>query len=435
MVLIGSADTSEFSWIEYQALMLCLAGIICASLFFVEIGLSRFQVLPLLYPGMFTVRERRFFFFNFDISDGVIGKSVRAEAKMVVRITMCLCTSYLWQHCVLETNQQVGMGFPADECAKGADCFASRMHFTTLFNREHERIDCKAGEEGFSHEDRMVVSCIRFIPPTATTWLMHLAISHSVTQLNFKAFELMVWIGGNSRWFRRLLGCLIFVSLASLVGLFFSGLIAEFVSSWLSFTMSLSIPMFLFAVFKNAKRLAQLWDMDAIQVQQHIEEHLSGAFADIEDAVNLEATADKSTNEETDGEPIDPAASKHSDFSKRSQAKEVMSSIRSAISKTVSIRRKSKDGAVSPRSAFWPRAAPPQPLALAGTPGDSPPQLAVQATPETSEAHGTWFGEPAPVQRPERLADDSQTRQGKKGRKRNAGGSYSAAASDVKLRL
>lgn len=285
----GQTGNSSFSWIEYQMLMIALAGFICTALFVVEIALNRFQVLPLLFPGMFRVQERRFFFFNFDISDGGLGKSVRAEAKMVVRITLCVVLSYLWQHCALETTQQVGNEFPKTECDKGADCFASPVDLTTFFNREYKSIDCDGEQSTF--DERVVVSCIRIVAPAATTWLMHLGISHSVMTLNFKAFELLVWIGGNSQWARRIFCALIFISLLSLMSLFFAGFMSEFVSSWLSFVMSLSIPMFLYCVYKDSKNLAKLWKAEAVQVQQTLEEHLSYAFSDIETAVQLEATA------------------------------------------------------------------------------------------------------------------------------------------------
>lgn len=282
--------------------MLCLAAVICTSLSFVEVALNRFQVLPLLFPGMFRVSERRFFFFNFDISDGTVGKHVRAEAKMIARMTICLVLSYLWQHCVLETTQMVGHEFPRKQCDKGADCFASSLHFYTFFNRDYEAVDCDRSRGDHDFEQRVVVSCIRFITPAGTTWLMHLAISHSITQLNFKAFELMVWIGGNSKWARRMIGFLIFLSLLSLLGLFFGGLLSEFVSSWLSFVMSLTIPMFLYTTYKTGRKLERLWNEEAIEVQRHIEEHLSGAFADIETTVDSLDMADGNGKADVDRE-------------------------------------------------------------------------------------------------------------------------------------
>jgi len=291
MVILGGSDRTEFSFIEYQALMLCLAGAMVACLFFMEMAMNRFQVLPIMFPGMFRVTERRFFFFNFDISDGNIGKRVRAEAKMLVRATTCLVLSYLWHHCVLETSQQVGTPFPHEQCDAGADCFASDMQFATLFTRQHEAIDCTKspaqGEES-DFDTRVVVTCIRIVTPSATNLLMHVAIAHSLIMLNFKAFELLVWIGGNSKWTRRFIGACVFFSLCIFLGLFLGGVVTEFVSSWLSFVMSFTIPMFLYTVYKNSCSLDQLWKLEEVKVQAQIEEHLKGAFTDIESAVARE---------------------------------------------------------------------------------------------------------------------------------------------------
>jgi hypothetical protein len=194
-------------------------------------------------------------------------------------------------------------------------------------------------------EKRMVVSCIRFITPTATNWLMHLAIAHSVTQLNFKAFEMLVWVGGNSKWCKRTIGLLIFISLTSFIVLFFTGVMSEFVSSWLSFVMSLTIPLFLHSVYVNCKNLEILWDEDAVKVHKQIENHLACAFADIETAVNLEAVR-------TEGSPahIENPNSAEPDSARglaglkaRGAPKQVLSSIRSALSQAVRTRKSSPD--------------------------------------------------------------------------------------------
>jgi hypothetical protein len=358
-MLFGDDGGTQFSWLEYQALMLCLAGVICGTLFFVEIALNRFQVLPLLFPGMFSVHERRFYLFeNFDISDGPLGKTVRAHAKMVVRMTICLVLSYLWQHCVLETSQKVGFDFPIAECNAGADCFSSRLHFTTLFNREYEAIDCKGSQKNF--EKRAVVSCIRFVPPTATTWLMHLAISHSVTQLNFKAFELLVWIGGNSKATQRILACLIVFTFSLFIGLFFGGVMSEFVSSWLSFVMSLTIPLFLHAVYKCACALEHLWKEEAIQISSDIEEHLNGAFADIETAVKLTA------HEYGEGFNTEERT-KIAELKAKEKGNRILSTMRNmklAISNSAKRKilrsRPGSDGTISPRSDVAKTDTPPK---------------------------------------------------------------------------
>lgn len=259
--LFGSSTEARFSYIEYQAIMLFLAGMMVVSLVAVEIALTRFQVLPLLFPGMFSVRERRFYCFSFDLSDGAIGKKIRAEAKMLIRMTLCLVLSYLWQHCVLQTSQDVGVEFPTSQCERGHDCFASELHFVTLFNRQHTAIDCDGPHENF--KSQVVVSCIQFVTPEGSLWLMHLAIAHSVTQLNFKAYELLVWIASKSRRTRRCIRLLILLTLLTFLALFFAGILSEFVSSWLSFVMSLCIPLFLHIVWKTGHAVEKLWRLEA----------------------------------------------------------------------------------------------------------------------------------------------------------------------------
>jgi len=280
--IFGGTQITKFSWFEYQALMLILAAMVVSSLFFVEMTLKNFQVLPLLFPGMFSVHEKRFLFFNHDIS-GLRAKRIRGEAKMVLRITLIGVLSYLWHHCVIEMTQQVGKTFPTQQCSVGQDCFASEFTLACLFNKRTVGIDCNAEHKDFSH--RMVVSCIRFVPPTASSWLMHLAISYSVTQLSFKAFELLAWIGGGSTRFRRFLLSMVFVGFSIFGILYFVGVWTDFESTWISFVMGLTIPLFFHSVYKCAVHLEQLWQEDAARVHRNIEEHLSDAFKDIADAV------------------------------------------------------------------------------------------------------------------------------------------------------
>eukprot|EP00927_Polykrikos_kofoidii_P041134 TRINITY_DN35051_c0_g1_i1.p1 TRINITY_DN35051_c0_g1~~TRINITY_DN35051_c0_g1_i1.p1 ORF type:complete len:376 (-),score=63.39 TRINITY_DN35051_c0_g1_i1:84-1211(-) len=282
-------ETTRFSYLEYQALLLSLAAAMCVGLMVLEVALSRFQVLPLLYPGMFSVRDRRFLFFGFDISNGQMGKRIRGDAKMLIRVTLCVVFSYLWQHCVLEATQQVGTVFPEEQCRLGSDCFASDLDVKVFFNRRFKAIDCKGSPQPF--DSPMVVSCIRFITPSATNWFMHLAIAHSVSQLNLKFYELLVWIAGNSARVRRVMCFLVFFSLSLfLAGLIFGELVAtkvmsEFVSSWLSFVMCLSIPIFWFTVWTSSTNLQILWRDDAARFQAALDEHLDSAFAEIEEKI------------------------------------------------------------------------------------------------------------------------------------------------------
>lgn len=91
-----------------------------------------------------------------------------------------------------------------------------------------------------------------------------------------------MWIAGNSKWVRHFLGMLVFVTLVIFVGLFFGDVMSEFVSSWLSFVMSLSIPLFLYIVWTSGNALEVLWKEESMRVQSSIEEHLNCAFVDIE---------------------------------------------------------------------------------------------------------------------------------------------------------
>lgn len=290
MVLVPGSEEPGFSYLEYQAFMLGLAGLIISGVSVVELAMRRFQVLPILFPGVFTVTCRRLYFFSFDISDGQVGKRIRSEAKMLIRVTLCVVLSYLWQKCVVETSQQIGREFPHELCQADSHCFKSKLSPGTLFTRQVESLDCSGPSGDF--ETSAVVSCIRLIQPSATTWLMHLAIAHSVTQLNFKAYEVLVWIAGNSRWVRYVIGFLVFVSLSIFMALFV-GVVSEFVSSWLSFVMSVTIPIFLYTVWSSAKALETLWKEDNARVHVSIENNLNSAFEDIEQAIAQEASANQ----------------------------------------------------------------------------------------------------------------------------------------------
>jgi len=258
----------------------------CMALAVTEVVLNRFQVLPLLFPGMLCVRQRRFYFFNFDISDGPLGKTIRAEARMLIRATICVVLSYLWQHLVLETTQVVGGEFPTQMCKERQSCFASDFELQTIITREYQAIDCDGPQTGF--QNRVVISCVRFIPPDSTLWLMHFGIAHSVTQLNFKCFELLVWIVGNSPRTRFAIGLLTALTILGSLVLFIGGNLFH-VMSWLAFVLVFSVPIFLSTVWKSGKALEKLWKEDSLRAQMSIEEHLNAALSDIENEGHFES--------------------------------------------------------------------------------------------------------------------------------------------------
>jgi len=300
-VIFGDSAVTRFSYIEYQALMMCLAGTICTGLLAIELTLNRMQVLPLLFPGMFCIRDHQLYFFDLPVEDVDMGHKLHRRAKMLIRMTLCVVLSYLWQHCVLETEQIVGTTFPHEQCNEQRDCFASELHYLTLVNRQHTPVDCSAPTQDFP--TKVVISCIRFVKPSTTTWLMHLAISHSVTQLNLKSYEILTWIGGSSSRFRRLILVLMVVTFLLWIALFFSGVMSEFVSSWLSFVMSMSIPTFLWTVYTSAKIFDRLQEEVACKTHARLEQHLQAALASFESTLptpaDLEDSASKRRLEKT----------------------------------------------------------------------------------------------------------------------------------------
>jgi len=151
------------------------------------------------------------------------------------------------------------------------------MHYSTFLTYRHEAVDCHGDRRPF--EKKVLVSCIQLVKPSAPQWLMHMAIAHSLTHMNMKSFEFMVWIAGNSPCVRRLVWVLLVISFIIFLGLFFGGVMLEFVSSWLSFVMSLSLPVFMFSVWKTSTLLEHLWRQQAKQAEDSIEQHFQQALA------------------------------------------------------------------------------------------------------------------------------------------------------------
>ncbi|CAE8626119.1 unnamed protein product [Polarella glacialis] len=275
---------TTLSYLEYQFVMLCLACAMCISLGVVELLLKRFQLLPMLFPGVFHIREKHFFFFDMEVRDVRIGKALRWEAMMLTRVTFCVVLSYLWEHCVIQTTQRVGNEFPVSECLEGFDCFASELAYTTIFNRDHTPVDCKHPPPDMKNffSQKVVVSCVSFVPPEASKWFMHLAIAHSMVMLTQKAFGLLVWACGNSRWMHRVVAFASFATFTGFIGLFFSGVMTQFVSSWVAFVMSLSVSVFFYIVWKSGKIFQDLWLAESRALQTSIEMNLSLALADLQ---------------------------------------------------------------------------------------------------------------------------------------------------------
>lgn len=221
--------------------------------------------------------------YNFDITEGKHGKTIRSAAKAMLRLNVFVVLSYLWQHCVLETQQIIDNEFPAWHCAEGFDCFTTDLHYETLLQptMQHPSLDCSNPNQ--KPPAGSVISCMRFIPPSSAEWLMHIAISHSLSQLNIQTFQVLVWIAGGSMLLRRLLMATILIFIMVFASLFFAGVMSAFATSWLSFVLCFSFPLFLGMVVQSAQALEKVHIQETESAQKDFENHLTEAVMDIEE--------------------------------------------------------------------------------------------------------------------------------------------------------
>lgn len=159
----------------------------------------------------------------------------------------------------------------------------------TIVKRKYRRVDCAATPDPFPN--KVVISCISFVSPAVTTWMLHIAISNSIVHLTLKSFEGFVWGVSVSICFRRFIAFCIFASWIVFIGLLGSGLLTEFVTSWLAFVISLSVPIWLHTVWRTSKLLQQLQKSEVNRVQVSIEEKLKVALADLESKAITQAQA------------------------------------------------------------------------------------------------------------------------------------------------
>jgi len=107
-----------------------------------------------------------------------------------------------------------------------------------------------------------------------------MGIAYSITQLNVKSYEFVVWITGNSRMVQRSIMVLSVVSFLGFLVLFIASYVSTFTSSWIQVLTALYIPVYLNSVWKTGRILENLSRREAQKVQASIETHLNEAMAD-----------------------------------------------------------------------------------------------------------------------------------------------------------
>ncbi|CAJ1342617.1 unnamed protein product, partial [Effrenium voratum] len=298
---------TRFSSLEYQAIMFVLAFIMCLSMAIVEVVMKRFALLPVLFPGVFAIREKRLFFYDIEVKDVIVGKALRWEAMMIMRVTVAVVLSYLWEFCFFQSTTIVGRAFPREHCDRGMDCFATELQIQTFLSRNHQPVNCSSVDRGDDFFDKqVVVSCVNFVTPSLSGWMMHLAIAHSMAQLTQKAFGLLVWSCGQHVWFHRVILANAVISSLLVFGLTFGGvMITSFNSSWSGFVISFSFPIFFWVVWNCGRILQKLWEQESRRVQESIEENLTLALQDLarrtgdEESLNLDDDEPVATSKKT----------------------------------------------------------------------------------------------------------------------------------------
>lgn len=109
--------------------------------------------------------------------------------------------------------------------------------------------------------------------------------------------------------------------------------------------MSLSIPAFLYVVYKSSKVLDGLWQEDATRVQKDIEDHLNSAFKDIESTIFTDGV--KPDNEERceiDNVRRDP---------KRKSTKKFVNQMMSALHSLTRVKTESSCPSHVPSDGSW----------------------------------------------------------------------------------
>jgi len=266
-----AAKMIELTYIQYQLITLGFAGVMLASLALLEIFMAKYQILPLLYNGMFLVRQRRLYCFGTDITSGTGGKRIRGSAKMMVRVSCVIVLSYLWQSLVVETVT-LQDEYPKEACANEFNCFVNTLQFQIVFVDGDEgatRIQCldPKSESEFNQrvaqEDRtLVVNCVKVIIPPSLEVVKNLALAHSLGTLVTKAFEVMVWVTNASVLVQHILLVSTAVYTVSAVALFFTNYLHAFASTWLAFIMMLAASVFMWITRSTAIELRKMRKAD-----------------------------------------------------------------------------------------------------------------------------------------------------------------------------
>ncbi|CBZ53372.1 conserved hypothetical protein [Neospora caninum Liverpool] len=282
--------TQPLDW-PYQVYNCFTLVLSCAVLMFVlvihEMSMSA-SILPHAFQ-MVTLRKRRMYCFEVDISSGPAARKVRMQYVWLLRTAVLVVGCYLWQTCVLsywafDFRDASGKQNLVSACQNdGADCFGTKHNFDFFsVNASPTNLCVKYDlaatlrtevQEEISSQYRYV-TCINFVKPNTLTYTQHLAIAYALAKMIITLFEVLVWLLYRSR--SSLLPTVVLavgiVFLAVWVGSIFIPRLLSFFSSWIGYVMLLSVPIVLWTALLAAHFLRKIqhqkWTLWQIQANR-----------------------------------------------------------------------------------------------------------------------------------------------------------------------
>ncbi|KEP63772.1 UNVERIFIED_CONTAM: hypothetical protein HHA_231220 [Hammondia hammondi] len=246
------------------------------------------SILPHAFQ-MVTLRKRRIYCFEVDISSGPAARKVRMQYVWLLRTAVLVVACYLWQTCVLsywafDAREASGKQSLLDACGNdGADCFGSAHNYDFFsVNASPANLCVKYDLAAILRPETQeeiytkyrYVTCINFVTPNTLVYTQHLAIAYALAKMIITLFEVLVWLLYRSR--SSILPTVVFavgvVFLAVWIGSIFIPRLLSFFSSWIGYVMLLSVPIVLWTALLAAHYLRKIqhqkWTLWKIQANR-----------------------------------------------------------------------------------------------------------------------------------------------------------------------
>ncbi|PFH38659.1 hypothetical protein BESB_010010 [Besnoitia besnoiti] len=289
---LAAASGKPLNWgyQVYNCFTLMLSCIILFCVLLIHEMSRSASVLPHAFQ-MITLRKRRMFCFEVDISSGPCARKVRMHYMWLLRTAILVVGCYVWQTCLLsywaidyrDTSARASL---VTACTvDDADCFGSRHNYDFFsVNAAPPNLCVKYSYEDLRteriqeeiRENYRYITCIGFVRPDTLTYTQHLAIAYALTKMIITLFEVLVWFLYRSR--SSLLAIVVLVVgiifLGVWVGSIFIPRLLTFFGSWIGYVMLLSVPLVLWTALMAAHNLRKIqhqkWTLWQIQANRPV---------------------------------------------------------------------------------------------------------------------------------------------------------------------